>query len=176
MLLVFAMKCCTKMPCPLPHNHYRLLIILLLASFTYNINSIRLPCTTCSSVHASSLHPLLAHHHLCYVDVYCVFLFFIFLFSFLLYATFLCDSILACLCTYFLFRFIFGYSIMNWFKMSSIPVEMQRASLSWKRAKRKFWGRQVLLGTKFLKFDPKRANLATVRPTNQKYLVAQRPI
>ena len=22
MLLVFAMKCCNKMPCPLPHNHY----------------------------------------------------------------------------------------------------------------------------------------------------------
>ena len=22
MLLVFAMKCCTKTPCPLPHNHY----------------------------------------------------------------------------------------------------------------------------------------------------------
>ena len=22
MLLAFAMKCCTKMPCPLPHNHY----------------------------------------------------------------------------------------------------------------------------------------------------------
>ena len=22
MLLVFAMKCCTTMPCPLPHNHY----------------------------------------------------------------------------------------------------------------------------------------------------------
>ena len=22
MLLVFAMKCCTKMPCPQPHNHY----------------------------------------------------------------------------------------------------------------------------------------------------------
>jgi len=22
MLFVFAMKCCTKMPCPLPHNHY----------------------------------------------------------------------------------------------------------------------------------------------------------
>jgi len=21
-LVVFAMKCCTKMPCPLPHNHY----------------------------------------------------------------------------------------------------------------------------------------------------------
>ena len=22
MLLVFPMKCCTKMPCPMPHNHY----------------------------------------------------------------------------------------------------------------------------------------------------------
>ena len=58
----------------------------------------------------SSLHPLLAHHHLCYVDVYCVFLFFLFFyyFCFLQYATFLCDSILACcLCTYFLFRFYF---------------------------------------------------------------------
>ena len=52
-------------------------------------------CLTCSSVHASSLHPLLAHHHLCYVDVYCVF------YLFLLYATFLCDSILDYLCTYF---------------------------------------------------------------------------
>ena len=55
---------------------------------------------TCWSVHASSLHPLLAHHHLCYVDVYCVFYFLIS--NFLLYVTFLCDFILACLCTYFL--------------------------------------------------------------------------
>jgi len=30
------------------------------------------------------------------------------------------------------------------------------------RAKRKFWGQQVLFGTKFLKFGPKRANLATL--------------
>jgi len=41
MLLVFAMKCCTKitdqgkMPCPLPHNHY----LLLLASSTYMLAS-----------------------------------------------------------------------------------------------------------------------------------------
>jgi len=35
-------------------------------------------------------------------------------------------------------------------------------NLSSKRAKRKFWGQQVLFGTKFLKFGPKRANLATL--------------
>jgi len=29
---------------------------------------------------------------------------------------------------------------------------LQGASLSWKRAKQKFWGQQVLFGTKFLKF------------------------
>jgi len=45
--------------------------------------------------HLFSLHPLVAHHHLCYVDVYCGF------FKFLIYATFLYDSILDCLCTYF---------------------------------------------------------------------------
>jgi len=33
------------------------------------------------------------------------------------------------------------------------------------RAKRKFWGQQVLFGTKFLKFGLKRANLATLRAT-----------
>ena len=70
MLLVFAMKCCTKMPCPLPHNHY----CCLLPSPIY-------ACLTCSSVHASSLHPLLAHHYLCYFDVYCVF----FIFSYFCY-------------------------------------------------------------------------------------------
>jgi len=87
MLLVFAMKCCTKMPCPLPHNHCCLLS-----------SPICLPYLLICSVHASSLHPLLqlAHHHLCYVDVYCVFFFF-----FLIYAAFLCDSILDRLCTYF---------------------------------------------------------------------------
>jgi len=30
------------------------------------------------------------------------------------------------------------------------------------RAKRKFWGQQVLFGTKYLKFGPERANLATL--------------
>ena len=64
MLLVFAMKCCTKMHCPLPHNHYCCYFLHLYA------------CLTCSSVHASSLHPLLAQHHLCYADVYCVFFYF----------------------------------------------------------------------------------------------------
>ena len=64
MLLVFAMKCCTKMPCPLPLNHY----LLLLAFFTYML--------------ASPAHLYMPHlftHCLpiiicvCYVDVYCVF-------------------------------------------------------------------------------------------------------
>jgi len=38
----------------------------------------------------------------------------------------------------------------------------KRPSLSSKRAKQKFWSQQVLFGTKFLKFGPKRANLATL--------------
>jgi len=58
MLLVLAMKCSTKMPCPLPHNHYCCLLFLHIYA-----------CLTCSSVHASSLYPLLAHHRLCYVDL-----------------------------------------------------------------------------------------------------------
>jgi len=33
------------------------------------------------------------------------------------------------------------------------------------RAKRKFWGHQVSFGTKFIKFGPKRANLATLCET-----------
>jgi len=42
------------------------------------------------------------------------------------------------------------------------------SSLSWKglkksqRAKGNFWGQQMLFGTKFLKFGPKRVNLATL--------------
>ena len=35
MLLVLDMKCCTKMPCPLLHNH----LLLLLAFFTYMLAS-----------------------------------------------------------------------------------------------------------------------------------------
>ena len=78
------------------------LIIIIAACFLHLY-----ACLTCSSVHASSLHTLLAHHHLCYVDVYCVFLF-------LIYATFLCDSILDCLYTYFcLIGFQFGGQLGN---------------------------------------------------------------
>ena len=98
MLLFFAMKCCTKMPCPLPHNHY----------------CCSLPSLVClpnlRSVHASSHHPFLAHHHLCYVQCWCFFYFFLFLW----YVTFLCDSILACLCTYFLIRSSFN-CYFSWF-------------------------------------------------------------
>ena len=46
------------------------------------------------------------------------FVFFIYLFFFLLYATFLCDSILASLCTYFLFRFYFLVSFSAFFKLA----------------------------------------------------------
>jgi len=35
------------------------------------------------------------------------------------------------------------------------------------RAKRKFWSQQVLFGTKFLNFGPKRANLATLMWCNR---------
>ena len=90
MLLVSAMKCCTKMPCPLPQP------LLLLASFTYMLGSL-----------AHLYMPHLFTH--CLPTIICVMLmsiaFFYFL-LFLLYATFLCDSILACLCTYFLFRIL----------------------------------------------------------------------
>jgi len=48
---------------------------------------------------------------MCYVDVYCVFLF-------MLYATFLYDSILACLCTCFLFRNF--YFILNFLHQMKI--------------------------------------------------------
>ena len=42
------------------------------------------------------------------------------------------------------------------------PNSCKGANLSWKKTKQKFWGQQLLFGTKFLKFDPKRANLATL--------------
>jgi len=66
LVLLLTMKCCTKMACPLPHNHY--------CCFAYFFHLYA--CLTCSSVHALSLHPLLAHHHLWYVDVYCVVFYF----------------------------------------------------------------------------------------------------
>ena len=73
MLLVFAIKCWTKMPCPLPHSHYCCSLP----------SPVRLPhLLICTCLISSPI---------------AVF--------FLLYVTFLCDFILACLCTYFLFRF-----------------------------------------------------------------------
>ena len=83
MLLVFAMKCCTKMSCPLPHNHYNCCL------FSSPICLPHLLICTCLIFLPIACPPSSV---LCYV--YCVFLF-------LLYATFLCDSNLDCLCTYF---------------------------------------------------------------------------
>jgi len=42
------------------------------------------------------------------------------------------------------------------------PVYAGKGPKKSQRAKQKFWGQQVLFGTKFLKFGPKRANLATL--------------
>jgi len=76
MLLVFAMKCCTKMPCPVPQP------LLLLAFFTYMLDS---------PAHLYMPH-LFTH---CLPTIICVMLMSIaFFFLFLIYATFLCDSIL----------------------------------------------------------------------------------
>jgi len=77
------LKCCTKMPCPLPHNH------LLLAFLT---------CVLASPAHLYMPH-LFTH---CLPTIICVMLmsisFFFCFFMFLIYAAFLCDSILDCLC------------------------------------------------------------------------------
>ena len=55
------------------------------------------------------------------------------------------------------------------------PTSCKEPNLSWKRAKRKCCGQQALFGTKFLKFDPKRANLTTLHTSLRSglpYLVA----
>ena len=120
MLLVFAMKCCTK-------KCLALCLITIIAACFLHLYA----CLTCSSVHTSSLHPLLAHHHLCYVDVYCVFLFFYFFyFLFLLYATFLCDSILAyCVCVHISLSFLF-FVILQFFKIG-LPMCLISYPVSW---------------------------------------------
>jgi len=108
MLLVFAMKCCTTMPCPLPHNHYCCLLPSPI--------SICLPhLLICTCLISSPIHclPTVRYHHdhLCYVDVYCVFLF-------LLYATFFCDSFwLVCV---HIFSFVFTYFIGWWVEVEFI--------------------------------------------------------
>jgi len=75
------------MPCPLPHNHW---CIIAACFLQYML--------------ASPAHlyiPYLFTH--CLPTIICVMLMSIefFYFLFLLYVTFLCDYILACLCTYF---------------------------------------------------------------------------
>ena len=46
------------------------------------------------------------------------------------------------------------------------PVYPKQGPKKSQRAKPKFWGQQVLFGTKFPKFSPKRANLATLTYIN----------
>jgi len=74
MLLVFAMKCCTKMPCPLPHNHYC--------------------CLLSSPMLASPAHLYMPHLFThCLPTIICVMLMSIaFFFLFLIYAKFVGDS------------------------------------------------------------------------------------
>ena len=102
MLLVFAMKCCTKMPCHLPYDHYCFLLP----------SAISLPHLLICTCLISSPIPCPPSSVLCW----CLLCFFIFISLLLLYATFLCDSILACLCTYFLLRFYFCVILrfFNW--------------------------------------------------------------
>jgi len=96
----YAMKCCTKMPCPLPHNHY----CCLLPSPICLLHLLICTCLISSPI-ACPPWSVLCWCLLCFFIFFYIYLFILFLF--LLYATFLCDSILACFCTYFLFRFYF---------------------------------------------------------------------
>jgi len=56
------------------------------------------------------------------------------------------------------------YGFSNWTQGGQIEFLQGAKSILEKsqRAKRKFWGQQMLFGNKFLKFGPKRANLATL--------------
>jgi len=84
MLLVFAMKCCTKVPCPLPHKHY-------CCSLPSPVCLPHLLICTCliSSPIACPPSSMLCWCLLCF---------------FSWYVTFLCDSVLAYSWTYFPFR------------------------------------------------------------------------
>ena len=171
MLLVFAMKCCTKMPCPLPHNHYCCLLSSLICLPHLHICT----CLISSPIACPSSSML----------CWCLLRSF-----FYIYVTFLCDSILDYLCTYFclidfFIPFHFGCVFMC---VSFVCVRMihilDKTHSGWwdlilarsqvcprkrpkksQTAKRKFLGQQVSFGTKFLKFDPKKGqpgNPATV--------------
>jgi len=96
-LLVFSMKCYTKMPCPLPHKYY----CCLLSS------PICLPHLLICTCLISSPIACPPSSVLCW----CLLHFFLFL----IYATFLCDSILDCLCTYFCLIVFFLYHFIGLF-------------------------------------------------------------
>jgi len=106
LLLVFAMKCCNKMPCPLPHNHYCCLLSspICLPHLLICICLISSP-TACppSSV-------------LCWCLLRLFFLFFFYIF--VIYAAFLCDSILDCLCTYFWLLLFLAAKLLSWWCLS----------------------------------------------------------
>ena len=66
MLLVFAMKCCSKMPCPMPHKHYYCCLLSLPICLPH------LLICTCLISSPIACFKMLARHRLCYVDVYWV--------------------------------------------------------------------------------------------------------
>jgi len=112
MLFVFAVTCCNKMPCPLPHNHY-------CCSLPSPVCLPHLLICTCLISSSITCPPSSV---LCW----CLLCFFYFLF--LRYVTFLCDFILACcfcvICymathfsylyvNYLLYFFSFGLCILH---------------------------------------------------------------
>jgi len=95
MLLVFAMKCCSK-----------IIKCLALCSASLPDYCCLLPSPVCLP-HLLICTRLISSPIDCLPTIICVMLVSIVFLFFLSYATFLSDSILACLCTYFLFRFYF---------------------------------------------------------------------
>jgi len=160
MLLVFAMKCCIKMPCSLPQP------LLMLASFT---------CVLASPAHLYMPH-LFTH---CLPTIICVMLMFV-VFFFILYFFYFCDMLHFFVTSSPILVFIpicyespfvkrvkkYGFSDRTQRVVRSNscngPVYPGNGRKKRQRAKRKFWGHQPLFGTKFVKFGPKRANLATL--------------
>jgi len=69
MLLVLAMKCCTKMPCPLPHNHY---CCFVLTFFTYSLCLPHLLVCTCLISSPIARPP---SYVLCWCVLRCMFMF-----------------------------------------------------------------------------------------------------
>ena len=102
MLLVFAMKCCTKMPCPLSHNHYDYCCLLPSPICLHHL----LICTCLIS--SPIAYPPSS------VLCWCLLCFFIFAIG---YATFLCDSILACVHIFSFVSILVSFSV-SFFKLA----------------------------------------------------------